>query len=119
MSSAYLEVTFTKSVRLQSGTLEDLKARFGISGTSSPTITSASIVNGKVRLLLPPDNCPQPGESVEITYTNPGAGVAGALVDSTTDYPVADLTVISGDSKIQSLALSIFLLSTSTNAHES
>ena len=95
-TSAYLEVTFTKSVELQSGTLIDLKDQFSITDDGGAmTIDSATINNGKVRLKLIPNQVPQPGSAVVIQYTNPGTGVAGALVDSTTGYPVADLTVIS------------------------
>ena len=98
-TNAFLEVTFTKSVKLQSGTLTQLGNQFSVTAGAAPLNISAletKIVNGKVRLRLVDNiDCPKPQQSISITYTNPGAGIPGALVDSTTGYPVADLTVIS------------------------
>ena len=104
-SVAYLDVTFSKNLTLKEGTDTDLNERFDIivDGTtlnSSPI--SVQIINNRVRLEIANSDVPQPGQSLKIEYTqgvitgqNPLTENQGALVDSSTGYPISSLVAVS------------------------
>ena len=100
-SVAYLDVTFSKNVTLKEGTLDNLKERFdiivdGATLTSSPI--SVQIINNIVRLKIANSDVPQPSQALAIKYTQgvvaPLSENEGALVDSSTGYPISSLVTV-------------------------
>ena len=91
-ATAFLEVTFTKSLAIKPGNTTDLKDNFAISNGGTPiTIISATINGNKVRLELNSSDVPKTGDSLTVTYTD---SVTCSLVDSGTGFPLGDLTPV-------------------------
>ena len=99
-SVAYLDVTFSKTITLKEGTVNDLKKRFSITVKDQQVGEPESAIdsNNKVRLGIKNTDVPQPGDEIKITYTGGALGDLtenqGALVDSSTGYLISNLVTV-------------------------
>jgi len=109
-SVAYLDVTFNKNLTLKEGTLYNLQQRFFITVGTDPSFNpiTAKITNNIVRLGIGNEKIPQPDESIKIEYSSifPDE-VNGALVDSSTGYPITNLVTVRTQSKENANASSV------------
>ena len=67
-ATAFLEVTFTKSLAIKPGNTSDLSNNFAISNGGTPiTIITATINGNKVRLQINATDVPKTGDSLTVT----------------------------------------------------